>query len=315
MPAKAKVLYIVSAGHSGSTLLDLICGTLPGVFSMGETHFLSWQLKQGEIKNDPQSYCSCGQYFDKCHFWYPILREFTEDLRSDIFANPEKSDFSLNRGIIRGKRYVQHRYLNALFSRSMRFRVLRPLKNIIFWVYRERVKNVWKLYDRVAAKSGCQFVVDSSKDINRAFLLKMYRPSDVQILVLKRDVRGVASSSHYGLTDEMVKERTKRWVEFYYKKLPEYFVQLSEQEIYEVNYEKLCSDYNGVRADIFAFLKLEPTLLKPIESIAPYKYHTVQGNPMRLAKEDLNIKYDERWKQRLKENQVRWISQYCENNI
>ena len=39
---KTKLLYIVSLGHSGSTLLDLLSGTIKGVFSMGEAHFLSW---------------------------------------------------------------------------------------------------------------------------------------------------------------------------------------------------------------------------------------------------------------------------------
>ena len=42
----AKLIYIVAAGHSGSTLLDMLIGSIPGVFSTGELNHLPWQLSR-----------------------------------------------------------------------------------------------------------------------------------------------------------------------------------------------------------------------------------------------------------------------------
>jgi hypothetical protein len=41
---KSKIIFIISAGHSGSTLLDLLIGTLPSVVSTGELIWLPWQI-------------------------------------------------------------------------------------------------------------------------------------------------------------------------------------------------------------------------------------------------------------------------------
>ena len=44
------LIYIVSPGHSGSTLLDMLLGSLPGVFSLGECTYLPWQLyRNGKV--------------------------------------------------------------------------------------------------------------------------------------------------------------------------------------------------------------------------------------------------------------------------
>ncbi|MFW5804266.1 MAG: hypothetical protein ACOCWG_03435 [bacterium] len=39
----AKLIYIISTGHSGSTLLDILLGTFNNVFSTGEFRYFTWQ--------------------------------------------------------------------------------------------------------------------------------------------------------------------------------------------------------------------------------------------------------------------------------
>jgi hypothetical protein len=305
---KAKLLYIVSSGHSGSTLLDLICGTIPTVFSMGEMHFFSWQLKQGEIKDDPQTYCSCGKYFDQCSFWLPILNSLSEEKGVDIFNCPAKINFSLNKGIVRHRKYYKHVVLNKLLTYSYKYPILLGgARKIVYTAYKQGIKNTWSLYDKVAQQSNTEYVVDSSKNIHRALLLKMFRPNDVKILVLKRNVHGVASSSHIELTKEVIKERVDQWIKLYRKRLPVYLKNLECDEYREIKYEKMCSNYNDLRIEIADFLGINTAKIKPINYIYPHKYHTVQGNPMRLKKDAVEIKYDERWKSRLSEEQVLWI--------
>ena len=45
----------------------------------------------------------------------------------------------------------------------------------------------------------------------------MYRPDDVKLVLLIRDIKGVASSSHNGLNQEIIDRRSKEWSYFYNK--------------------------------------------------------------------------------------------------
>ncbi|MEO2072877.1 MAG: sulfotransferase [Zunongwangia sp.] len=308
---KAKLIYIISQGHSGSTLLDLICGTLPSVFSMGEMHFFSWQLKQGEVPEDLQTYCSCGMSFDKCEFWSNVLKQINDEYQIDIYKNPERFNISINRGIVRHKKYMVHNLLNKAYSYAMRNSRFSFVNEIIYLFYKKSIKNTWSLYDKVAENSNCSFVVDSSKNFVRYMLLKRFRPNDVKMIVLKRDIKGVASSSHHGLNEYVIRKRAKGWNKFYNKKIPALLSGLSEEEYMVVKYEDMCRDYNELRRNVANWLKIEGNI-DDINHISPYNYHTVQGNPMRLLKKDIKIRFDERWKERLSEEQINWLNNLIE---
>ena len=60
--SKVKILYIGSAGRSGSTLLDLMLGQGDGMFSTGEVRYL-WD--RGYLANE---LCGCGDPFRRCLF-------------------------------------------------------------------------------------------------------------------------------------------------------------------------------------------------------------------------------------------------------
>ncbi len=61
-----RILYIGGWGRSGSTLLDLMLGQAPGVFSAGEIREI-WQ--SGLVENRP---CGCEQPFRDCSFWQAV---------------------------------------------------------------------------------------------------------------------------------------------------------------------------------------------------------------------------------------------------
>ncbi|HMB70712.1 MAG TPA: sulfotransferase, partial [bacterium] len=64
---RLKVLYIAGNGRSGSTLLDVILGQIPGFFPVGEVRNV-WDY--GVVENRP---CGCGEAFHDCPFWSRIL--------------------------------------------------------------------------------------------------------------------------------------------------------------------------------------------------------------------------------------------------
>ncbi len=299
-----KLLYIVSTGHSGSTLLDLICGTIPGVFSMGEVQYLTWQLIQGNNSTEPQSYCSCGKKFDKCEFYSEVFKNINN---INIYKNPDKFTFSLNKSIIRGKKSAKLNIINKSINIYFRFSFFKPLADLIYLYFLPGVKRNWQLFDTVSDKAKSKFIVDSSKDPIRFWLLWKYRKKDTKLIILKREPKGVVSSSHYGLNFQMIKNRLNVWLKFYCKIIPGLVKQLPENDILFLNYEDICKNPTFTRKEIATFLQLIPPN-ENMDSLSPYKYHTVQGNPMRLKKEDIRINYDERWMERLSEDEILFIN-------
>lgn len=64
---KIPVVYIMSEAYSGSTLLDLLLGMTPEIWTLGEAQHL-WQRVQD------QQVCACGELIPKCPFWEPLLQ-------------------------------------------------------------------------------------------------------------------------------------------------------------------------------------------------------------------------------------------------
>ncbi len=62
-----KLVYVCSAGHSGSTLLSLVLGGQPGLAGFGE---IAQTVKRMHDRPKP---CTCGQM--PCPVWEPVLQE------------------------------------------------------------------------------------------------------------------------------------------------------------------------------------------------------------------------------------------------
>ncbi|MCF8345728.1 MAG: sulfotransferase [Bacteroidales bacterium] len=70
----SKIIYIAGLGHSGSTILDLSLGTLPGVTGLGELKTL---MDDRSRSGHYTSVCSCGKMASECIIWkgFPALME------------------------------------------------------------------------------------------------------------------------------------------------------------------------------------------------------------------------------------------------
>lgn len=74
-----RILFIISAAHSSSTLLDMLLGTHLDIFSIGEiVNYLR------AVKNNLEP-CVCGKIVNKCNFWKPIINQINK--RSDYYQN------------------------------------------------------------------------------------------------------------------------------------------------------------------------------------------------------------------------------------
>lgn len=79
-----QVVYVVSRGHSGSTLLDLLVSTHSQVISTGEAKMLY---------HHPNKRCTCGAAsWEACPFWSAVDRRLQADSGSGLADIPLDSD-------------------------------------------------------------------------------------------------------------------------------------------------------------------------------------------------------------------------------
>ena len=83
----SKFVFICAAGHSGSTLLDLLLGSHPAGVSVGELTQLPKNIALDSV-------CSCGDQVSKCDFWQPVITRFGDSIDVDLWNDP----YDLNLG-------------------------------------------------------------------------------------------------------------------------------------------------------------------------------------------------------------------------
>ncbi len=76
---KVKVLYILGAWRSGTTLLDRLLGQVKGFFSTGEIKVI-WDRVFGHVwglgeYSGEDVLCGCGIPFKSCPFWTGVFRQ------------------------------------------------------------------------------------------------------------------------------------------------------------------------------------------------------------------------------------------------
>jgi hypothetical protein len=284
------VLYLGGAPRSGTTLVDLLLGMLPGVFSGGELMFI-WErgLRDNQL-------CGCGEPFRQCPFWHEVGRE--------AFGGWDRVDVDEILGL--RDRLDRHSKFLAVelggVGRQMRLDLSR-LTEILA-----------RLYAGIRTASGSDIVVDSSKRPAYAQLLRHVPGVRLRMVHCIRDPRG-ASFSH---TRSVRRPEIPEKVEL----MPRYgagmasvlwmasnvFIELIGVPRSRLYYEQLTrspaealrrvlSEQGGAAAQD-AIPELVPALARAAE-VAPPLNHTVAGNPLRLKRTPLRIREDDEWRSRL----------------
>src|SRR5262249_52127789 len=159
-----KVLFIAGSGRSGSTLLDMLLGQIKGFCSTGELRFI-WN--RGFEENQ---LCGCGKPFRECEFWTEVVRE--------AFGGFEAVDYVRIEELRKG---AEHYVSNGLCVQG---ELLTP--------YKDYFEACQKLYQAIQKISGCEFIVDSSKNTAHGFVLMNIPQINLFTVHLIRDSRAVA---------------------------------------------------------------------------------------------------------------------------
>lgn len=119
-----KLIYVESAGHSGSTLLELLIGGHSQAVTVGAVK---------RFATAPDGRCSCvARTVWECPFWTRVNDVFTDDMgfslrEIDMFSDDDDTFIAHNRGLLEavrtvsGKRYIvesskSHRRLSRLLE-------------------------------------------------------------------------------------------------------------------------------------------------------------------------------------------------------
>ena len=283
-----RVVFIGGWGRSGSTLLDLLLGQAPGVFSAGEVREI-WQ--SGLVEN---RLCGCERAFRDCPFW--------QEVGVEAFGGWD--------------RIPLHELLRLRYSldRPWSFPAL-PAGRVVDGIgarVEEYTGTLERLYLAIAKVSGAEVIVDSSNLPSHALLLRTIPSIDLRVVHLVRDSRGVAFSWR--------KEVEKRRADGSSGRLPRYGPGPSS--LRWMLYNGMTHALRPLKVP-YVFLRYEDLLRAPRDEVkqallhaglseedAEPRFiegrtvhlmpnHTVEGNPMRFVSGDLELRPDQDWHRRM----------------
>jgi hypothetical protein len=289
----AKAVFICSAGHSGSTLLDLLLGSHSVAASLGEIT----QLPKNLALN---SGCSCGQRVRKCEAWRPILVALAADSR---FRGIHENPYVLYLGLFEASTVVDANH-QTLLRRCYRKVVYSAA--FLHWAWNLRMlrcgtapllrgaRNKWRLFQEVCQTWSRDLVIDSSKHYLEAVALYRAEPKRTKVLLLVRDGRAVFYSA---LKRGNSRRRAlNTWRRTYLRALPVLSRQVPPADLLRVRYEDLATNPARELHRICSFIGMEYD--SEMLNFRSQIHHIVNGNDMRFAKAGA-ITLDEAWKTKL----------------
>jgi len=281
------VLYIAGAGRSGSTLLEIILGNLPGFFSVGEIRFFWQNLGIPDLR------CGCGTALDACPVWQAVREGLSHRLDPD------------------DQRHLAE--LARRFDRSRHLPWIAAGLPAHLAEYRKLAEATAHLYREAARVSGCRVLVDSSKVPSHLdLLLRQNRALDVRVLHLVRDGRAVAYSWSRRQKRELARRRDDA-------RLPRHSLV---QALVTWVVENAFARWIGRRASAYTLVRYEDLVAAPAATLSralgevgldapdlswvdrqPFQVaptHSIGGNPLRfLDRPSIEIRAHEEWRQRL----------------
>ncbi len=287
-----RVIYVMGAGRSGSTILDMILGQHPDVLSAGELTNLS------RIYAADEEFCSCGDLVKHCEFWRRVIDEWVQSTGAELSYLLERQN--------RVER--QRRALTGLFTSQ---------EGVIADDYG---RLCYALFQSIAAVSSKRIIVDSSKNPLRALALSRIPGIDLRIVHLVRDPRGVANSlkkalakdPQVGVQRDLKAKPLARTAAFWniVNWESDYVARrMARGSVIRLRYEDLVFDVAAALEEISRLASIDLTSVA--ESIrsgeAATPGHMVAGNRLRMSGQ-VRLEPDLSWVRQLTKNEQRLVA-------
>jgi hypothetical protein len=281
-----RVLFVGGMPRSGSTLLDLMLGQLPGHCDVGELFYM-WQA--GPVRNQV---CACGRPFADCPFWTAVGEA--------AFGGWQQVD---------AQRVLALQASVDTTSAELRRRLRLGGRPSDVAEYLDVVR---RLYVAIAEVSGARVVVDSTKRPSTAWLLARDEGIDLRVVQIVRDPRGVVSSwnkqvalpANAGPRDHLKRrgpqQILRRWLTV---NLMVGALARRGVPLLRLRYEDLVRDPAEAMRDVLTLVD-EPVLPEALSfiqdgAITTGHSHAAAGGRVRLERGRLELRADERWRTEL----------------
>jgi hypothetical protein len=283
-----QIVYILGSGRSCSTLIASALGQFPGFISVGEINNI-W--KKGLVLN---RLCGCGLPFRECEFWNHVGKA--------AFGGWESIN---SQDVLRLQYSVEGRHYR-LAALSSLIPNLRPAYSQDLSEYSDILR---LLYGAIHRVSGARIIVDSSKDLGQALVLRSLTDAAVSFIHLVRDSRGVAYSWTKrviapDVVNRVAYERTKRpatvaivWLG---KNLLCQLLGMVDSRVLSMRYEAFVENPRQEIERVLAHLgedskQYDLAFIRPNNSLYIQLGHTVAGNRVRMKAGPLSLRLDNEW--------------------
>jgi len=286
-----KVLSIVGAGRSGTTVLAAVLGEGLGRFDAGEVRWL-WNRSLQE-----QRPCGCGLPLSRCPIWSRVIQGVL-----GVAPDDQTTSLAAAVDIVAAER--------ELTLRHNRLRLLRSADGRhTDWSALRLVRAVTSdLYSRLVDVTGAGVVIDSSKRPADAAVLAALPSIDHYVLHLVRDPRAVVDSwgrakpAVDGTTVMLPMRPAKialRWMES--NGSAELLRrQLPHDRWLFMRYEDFAAQPRTSVETILGFMNEGvATPFANADTVVLGGNHTVAGNPDRFRSGSVTIVSDEKWRRRM----------------
>jgi hypothetical protein len=286
------VLFLAGIGRSGTTLIERTLGECEGVTALGEVmHLWDRGLTRHEL-------CGCGLPFADCPFWSEVgKRAFGgwDHVDTDRMA------------------YLKGRVDRAIRVPSIALRRPRDFDAEAD----EYVEHFVRLY-RAAHDMVGGVLIDSSKQVSLAWLLRRSPDIDLRVAHCIRDSRGVAASwAKETVRPEAVDAEHRLMPRYSSSQISAYWV-LHNTEIEalgrsvpleRVRYEDFVATPAETTQRMLGLVDVHDDLAHVQEtSITLGRNHSCAGNPMRFKDGEIRLVKDERWRREMPARQRRVVT-------
>lgn len=255
-----QILYIMGAGRSGTTILEVVLTGCAHVAGVGEVTHL---FKDGYIEQD---FCACGVPAPRCDLW------------GEVYRVNGWTDEAVRRFASLFRRLDWHAgFLSAWLGRQ---------DAVEFAAYADANR---KIFQQVAAAWRVNVVVDSSKYAARALNLNRIFSDKVRVICMTRSPEGLLNSFQKAHKDEQKPKSHLALLMYYLFILVSMRVVAARlgDRVCVIRYEELVSEPDQVLAGLERWLAID--LSEPRRRIATQAAfsgnHIVTGNRLRKAKE------------------------------
>jgi Sulfotransferase family len=284
--APVRVLYLGGIGRSGSTVLGRMLGSVDGAVSVGEVvHLWGRGLRDDHL-------CGCGRRFSECPFWRAVGDEAFGSWSRVVADDMAGLQHAVDR----------NRYLPWLVSRSGPDRYQADLADYVGVLAR--------LYRAMARVTGGGVLVDTSKNVPYAWLLRRVPEIDLRVVHLVRDSRGVAHSwaktsvRRPEMTDKTeymdAVPATTMAVRWSFDNTMFDLLRMRDDHVIRLRYEDVVTDPLTClqRVADLAGLDPQPALRESLArgEFTPTEQHEVSGNPMRFVDGPVVLGPDDAWR-------------------